>query len=280
MVQSKTLDHDSLSKSMKLDNDETEMASAGLGQRSSPCREESSTPNQLPTMGLRIVVSLPEMPSPGDSSAEEDEEDSDFGDSSAEANQFSNLAISLPNSVQEEVEEDDLSPRSISMHEAEEGREGKQGMEKLLLERLLARKELRLTAMQEKVKLQGARLREVESRLTLLETIPGFFFFQWLGFLLLRLTVVLKKLCRANHLLLGLCKLNKLLLLPFSRFLINPEIANAEDEMDTRSLVPDEEEDLSKGNFQIPEHYGEGESTKQRPCSVKQDFYSEHICFT
>ena len=70
------------------------------------------------------------------------------------------------------------------MLEAEEGREGKQvhfpfeekfkfanavivtyvdlsfskqGMEKLLLERLLARKELRLTAMQEKVKMQSIK---------------------------------------------------------------------------------------------------------------------------
>ena len=67
MVPSKKLEHDSPSKSMKLDNDEAEMVSSGLGKRSSPSREESSTPK----MGLRIVVSLPEMPSPGDSSAEE-----------------------------------------------------------------------------------------------------------------------------------------------------------------------------------------------------------------
>merc|ERR1719234_1349237 len=99
------------------------------------------------------------------------------------------------------------------MLEAEEGREGKQGMEKLLLERLLARKELRLTAMQEKVEMQTRKLREVETRLTLLETIPGFFLFQWLGLLLLRLIMVLRKASRVNYLLLGLLLLRLIMVL-------------------------------------------------------------------
>ena len=49
------------------------------------------------------------------------------------------------------------------------------------LERLLARKELRLAAMQEKVELQNKRLREVEARLAFLEAIPGLSFFERLG---------------------------------------------------------------------------------------------------
>ena len=63
---SKKLVCGSTPKNMKLDYDEEEM---GLGKRGSPfSSEQSSTP-----VGMRIVVSLPEeeMPSPGDSSAEE-----------------------------------------------------------------------------------------------------------------------------------------------------------------------------------------------------------------
>ena len=178
-------------------------------------------------------------------------------------------------------------------------------MEKLLLERLLVRKELRLTAMQEKVlmqsisqtfnqsincpiddvinlsrwrvemqgilvecififlqvEMQGTRLREVESRLALLETIPGFFLFQWLGLLLLRLMVVLRKACRVNYLLLVLCKLNRLLLLPFSIYFENPKnpkIAGAEEEKDTKSLVP-VKEDFPQANRRVnPRNRGLG----------------------
>ena len=115
----------------------------------------------------------------------------------------------------------------------------------------------------------------MESRLALLETIPGFFFFQWLGFLLLRLTVALKKACRVNHLLLGLCKLNKLLLLPISRLTMDLKFASAEDKMDSKSLVLEEEEELSKS---LNDLYSEGQPTKQRLCSVNED--SEHICVT
>merc|ERR1719432_357646 len=82
-------------------------------------------------------------------------------------------------------EEVDLSPRSISMLEAGESA-GKQGIEKLLLERLLARKELRLVAMQEKVELQNKRLREVEARLAWLEAIPGLSILERLGSYLLK----------------------------------------------------------------------------------------------
>ena len=82
-------------------------------------------------------------------------------------------------------------------------------------------------------------MREAESRIALLETIPGFFFFQWLGLFLLRLVVVLKKACRVNYLLLGLWNLNRLV--PFSILFQNPknpEIAEAEEEKDSKSLVP------------------------------------------
>merc|ERR1719234_324277 len=82
-------------------------------------------------------------------------------------------------------EEVDLSPRSIALLEAGEGA-GKQGIEKLLLERLLARKELRLVAMQEKVELQNKRLKEVEARLAWLEAIPGISVFERLGSYLLK----------------------------------------------------------------------------------------------
>jgi len=251
---SKKLARGSTPKSTKLENDEDEMASAALDKRGSPSSEESSTP-----MGMRIVVSLPEMPSPGDSSVEEDAEDSDCGNSSVEVKQFSNegdevdVAVGLSVSVHGE-EADDLSPRSISMLEAEEGRDGKQGMEKLLLERLLVRKELRLTAMQEKVEMQGARLREAESRLALLETIPGFFFFQWLGLLLLTLMLVLKKACRVNYLLVGFCKLSRLLLLPFAIYFENPKnpkTGEAEEEKDSKSLVS-VKENFSQANHCSP----------------------------
>ena len=66
---SKKLVCGSTPKNTKLDHDEEEMVSARLGKRGSPSSsEQSSTP-----VGMRIVVSLPEeeMPSPGDSSAEE-----------------------------------------------------------------------------------------------------------------------------------------------------------------------------------------------------------------
>ena len=52
-------------ENVKLDNDE-EMTLDGSNNRDLPSSEASSTP-----MGMRIVVSLPEMTSPGDSSAEE-----------------------------------------------------------------------------------------------------------------------------------------------------------------------------------------------------------------
>ena len=100
--------------------------------------------------------------------------------------------------------------------------------------------------------MQTRRLREAETRLALLETIPGFFLFQRLGLLLLRLMVVLKKTIRVNYLLLWLCKLNRLLLLPFSIFLDKPKkisigekAADAEEEKDMKSF---EEENLSQAN--------------------------------
>ena len=95
---SKKLGCGSTPKSTELDDDEQEMPSVELAKRGSPSSEERLTP-----MGMRIVVSLPEMTSPGDSSAEEvgllpfvyssgaylkkltqDAEDSDRGNSSLE----------------------------------------------------------------------------------------------------------------------------------------------------------------------------------------------------
>ena len=120
-------------------------------------------------------------------------------------------------------------------------------MEKLLLERLLARKELRLTAMQEKVEKQGIKLREAETRLALLEAIPGFFLYQWFGLLLLRLMVVVNKGIRVDHLLLRLCNLNRLVLSPLSWFFKQPKkissmlkIDETRVEKDNKIMEPDE----------------------------------------
>ena len=62
-----------------------------------------------------------------------------------------------------------LSPSSISL--LEESEVGARGVERILLHRLLARKELRLVAMREKVT-------EVESRLREVEELPGFAAYQ------------------------------------------------------------------------------------------------------
>ena len=51
----------------------------------------------------------------------------------------------------------------------------------------MARKELRLAAMQEKVELQNKRLKEVEARLAWLEAIPGISIFERLGSYLLKI---------------------------------------------------------------------------------------------
>ena len=94
-------------------------------------------------------------------------------------------------------------------------------MEKLLLERLLARKELRLVAMQEKVEKQerekaemeekmekeAEKLSEVEARLALVESFPGFFCFQWLGLQLLRLMKFIRSVREADHISLIFCEM-------------------------------------------------------------------------
>ena len=56
-----------------------------------------------------------------------------------------------------------------------------------------------------------------------------------------------------NYLLLVLCKLNRLLLLPFSIYFENPKnpkIAGVEEEKDTKSLVP-VKEDFSQANRRV-----------------------------
>ena len=105
---SKKLARGSTPKSTKLDDGEQEMPSVELAKRGSPSSEERLTP-----MGMRIVVSLPEMTSPGDSSAEEvgllplvyssgaylkkltqDAEDSEWGNSSLEVKRVNNEVLS------------------------------------------------------------------------------------------------------------------------------------------------------------------------------------------
>ena len=51
-------------------------------------------------------------------------------------------------------------------------------MERLLLERLLQRKELRLAAMLEKMAAQAGRLEELEARQRCVEELPGFWMFR------------------------------------------------------------------------------------------------------
>ena len=51
-------------------------------------------------------------------------------------------------------------------------------MERLLLERLLQRKELRLAAMLEKMAAQASRLEELEARQCCVEGLPGFWMFR------------------------------------------------------------------------------------------------------
>ena len=94
-------------------------------------------------------------------------------------------------------------------------------MEKLLLERLLARKELRLVAMQEKVEKQerekaemeekmekeAEKLSDVEARLATVESIPGFYCFQWLGLLVLRLMKFTQSVREADHIFLIFCEM-------------------------------------------------------------------------
>ena len=99
--------------------------------------------------------------------------------------------------------------------------------------------------------MQTRRLREAETRLALLETIPGFFFFQWLGLLLLRLMMVLRKASRVNYLLLMLCKLNRLVFSPFSAIFKYPKKISAginideeEEKKNTNAMEPIEEEAL------------------------------------
>ena len=105
-----------------------------------------------------------------------------------------------------------------------------------------------------KVEMQTRRLKEVETRLALLETIPGFFFFQWLGLLLLRLMVVLRKASRVNYLLLMLYKLNRLVFSPFSAIFKYPKKISAginideEEKKNSNAMEPIEQEALSLAN--------------------------------
>merc|ERR1719464_437703 len=71
-----------------------------------------------------------------------------------------------------------IQPRSITA--AEQSGSASQ-VEKLLVERMLLRKELRLRSMQERLLEQGERLETSESRLKEVEALPGFRSFVWLA---------------------------------------------------------------------------------------------------
>merc|ERR1719430_2676209 len=78
----------------------------------------------------------------------------------------------------EDCDSSPIQPRSITV--AEQSGSASQ-VEKLLVERMLLRKELRLRSMQERLLEQGERLEMSESRLKEVEALPGFRSFLWLA---------------------------------------------------------------------------------------------------
>merc|ERR1712192_333024 len=80
--------------------------------------------------------------------------------------------------LMEDCDSSPIQPRSITV--AEQSGSASQ-VEKLLVERMLLRKELRLRSMQERLLEQGERLETSESRLKEVEALPGFRSFVWLA---------------------------------------------------------------------------------------------------
>ena len=88
--------------------------------------------------------------------------------------------VQMEQNLMEDCDSSPIQPRSIIDRESGPLSTAK-GVEKLLMERLLLRKELRLRSMQEKLLQQSQRLEEVEGRLREVESLPGFTSFLYLG---------------------------------------------------------------------------------------------------
>merc|ERR1719209_2342419 len=172
---------------------------SNVGESSTPLRLGEETPNNRGAAPLKIVLTLPEGDEPGldYSSAEEEYRAEDSG--SDDSQHFMSNAADAPSSplfsgsgLASGEEGADLSPRSISMLEAEEGA-GKQEREK--------------AEMEEKMEKEAEKLSDVEARLALVESIPGFCCFQWLGLQVLRLMKFIRSVREADHISLILCEM-------------------------------------------------------------------------
>lgn len=87
--------------------------------------------------------------------------------------------MSIERNLMEDCDSSILQPQSISLGETGP-QSSAQTVERVLMERMLLRKELRLRSMQERLLAQEKKLEEMEARLREVEALPGFRGFQWL----------------------------------------------------------------------------------------------------
>ena len=87
--------------------------------------------------------------------------------------------VQMEANLMEDCDTSYIEPRSITV--AESGHGSAQAVEKLLMERLLLRKEMKLRSMQERLLEQSERLDTVETRLKEVETLPGYRSFLWVA---------------------------------------------------------------------------------------------------
>jgi len=87
--------------------------------------------------------------------------------------------VQMEANLMEDCDTSYIEPRSITV--AESGHGSAQAVEKLLMERLLLRKEMKLRSMQERLLEQSERLDTVETRLKEVERLPGFRSFLWVA---------------------------------------------------------------------------------------------------
>ena len=117
----------------------------------------------------------------GDGTSEEDE--LSFNDDWDEEDLIAlkrRSVVQMEQNLLETCDSSPIQPRSIRFRES--GPESTlPGVEKILMERLLLRKEMRLRSMQERLLQQGQRLEEVEARLSAVEALPGFRAFLTMG---------------------------------------------------------------------------------------------------
>jgi hypothetical protein len=87
--------------------------------------------------------------------------------------------VQMERNLLEDCDSSPIQPRSITVADAGSG--SCQAVEKLLMERLLLRKELRLRSMQERLLEQGERLERAEQTLQEVAALPGYRAFLWLA---------------------------------------------------------------------------------------------------